>query len=157
MIRQKIVAALQRGEEWIFASPRFVLALILGLSAFFASQIPGMKMASDFEDLLPQQHPYIQLHNEVRGIFGGANVITVAVEVEQGTIFNSETLAAIERITQGIDMLPGVNHNLVASITHRTTRRTYINEAGTIRSEPYYDPNAETLTAAQLKANECSN
>ena len=152
MIRQKIVAALQRGEEWIFASPRFVLALILGLSAFFASQIPGMKMASDFEDLLPQQHPYIQLHNEVRGIFGGANVITVAVEVEQGTIFSNETLAAIERITQGIDVLPGVNHNLVASITHRTTRRVYINEAGTIRSDPYYDPNTETLTAAQLKA-----
>ncbi|MGQ0621154.1 MAG: efflux RND transporter permease subunit [Panacagrimonas sp.] len=140
-----------RGEEWIFASPKVVLGMIFGFSLFFAAQIPGTKIASDFEDLLPQSHPYIQLHNEVRGIFGGANVITVAVKVNDGTIFTNETLAALERITSAIDTLPGVNHNLVSSVTHRTTRNIYVNEVGTIRSDPYFDPNAEPLTTEQLQ------
>lgn len=149
-IRQKIVGALQIGEEWIFANPKVVLGLIFGISIFFALQVPGMRMASDFEDLLPQNHAYVRLHNEVRDIFGGANVITVAVEVEHGNIFTNDALATIDRVTSGVDKLPGVNHNLVASLTHRTVRRVYVNEAGTIRSDPYYDPNIGTLSTEQL-------
>ena len=141
-----------RGEEWIFANPKVVLGMIFGFSIFFAIQIPGTKIASDFEDLLPQSHPNIQLHNEVRDIFGGANVITIAVKVDNGTIFTNDTLAALERITSAVDQLPGVNHNLVSSITHRTTRNIYVNDVGTIRSDPYFDPNAEPLKPEELEA-----
>lgn len=151
MIRKTIVSVLMVGEEFIFANPAFVLGLIFGISLFFAARIPGTKMASDFEDLLPQSHSYIKLYNEVREIFGGANVITVAVEAPEGTIFSNATLAAINRITNGIDSLPGVNHNLVNSLTNRTNRRIYVNAEGTIRSDPYYNPNVGPLSDEQLQ------
>lgn len=151
MIRRAIVTTLQRGEEWLFANPKIVLSIIFGLSFFFAAQIPGMKMKSEFEDLLPQSHGFIKLHNEIRDIFGGANGLVIAIEVENGTIFSNETLALIQRVTEKVDTLPGINHNLVSSLTYRTTRRVSVSEGGSIRSDLYYDPNGGPLNAAQLE------
>jgi len=141
---------LHRFDDLIFGRPRLTLGVIALVTLFFALQIPGVKMYSDFAELLPQEHPYIQLHNEIRNTFGGANNIIVAVEVEQGDIFTNETLALIHRVTQAVDSLPGVNHNLVTSLTHRTTRRVWLTETGGINSQPHYDPLATDLNDAEL-------
>jgi len=137
-------------DEWIFAWPKTILSLVLLATVFFAFQLPAVRMASDFADLLPQEHPYIQLHNEIRDTFGGANTVIVAVEVEEGTIFTNETLQRIHRITQAVDLLNGVNHNLVSSLTHRNTRKVWLNEYGTIRSAPHFDPLKEKYSDEEL-------
>ena len=49
--------ALHRFDDLVFGSPRAVLVLILLVTAFFATRIPGVRMYSDFADLLPQLHP----------------------------------------------------------------------------------------------------
>lgn len=149
-LREKFVSKLHKGEEFIFAHPKWVLGMIFGITLVFASQIPGVRMASDFRDLLPQSHEYIQLHNNVRDIFGGANVITVALEVEEGTVFKEEVLEKLFYVTKEVDKLPGVNHNRVSSLTHVTTRHTRVNEFGNVKSDPYYDPNKDRYTEAEL-------
>ncbi len=146
----RFVQNLHKIDGVIFARPWMTLAVILLVTVFFALQIPAVRMVSDFADLLPQEHPYIKLHNEIRDTFGGANNIIVALEVENGTIFTNETLNRIHRITQAVDSLPGINHNLVTSLTHRTTRKIWLNEAGTIKSTSYYDPRKGDLTDAEL-------
>ena len=138
-------------DEWIFTWPKTILFLVFLATVFFAFQVPAVRMASDFADLLPQEHPYIQLHNEIRDTFGGANTVIVAVEVEQGTIFTNETLQRIHRITQAVDLLNGVNHNLVSSLTHRNTRKVWLNEFGTIRSAPHFDPLKEKYSTQELE------
>lgn len=137
-------------DDTLFGRPYLWLAIILGFTLFFATQIPGVKMYSDFADLLPQKHPYIQLHNEIRDDFGGANNIIVAVEVEDGDIFTNDTLKMIHRITQSVDSLPGVNHNLVSSLTHRTVRKVWLTETGDVNSAPHYDPIIAEMTAEEL-------
>jgi len=127
-------------EVYVFYHPKVFLSAILLLTVFFASRIPYLEMYSNFADLLPQEHPYIVLHNEVKDTFGGANNVVMAVSVEEGDIFNPDTLAKIHRLTQGVDSLPGVNHNLVRSLTHRTVRKTWLTEMGSMNSEAYYDP-----------------
>ena len=134
------MSALQRIEATVFAHPKSILAAIFLLTLFFGAQIPALKMYSDFADLLPQSHPYIQLHNEIKDNFGGANVIIVGVEVEEGDIFSNEALQLIHSVTQAVDELPGVNHNLVTSFTHRTTRKVWLTELGNIVSDPYFKP-----------------
>ena len=86
-----------RLEVGLFARPKLVLAAILMATLFFAAQLPGVKMYSDFADLLPQEHPYIELHNDIKDNFGGANVIVVGVEVADGTIFKNETASSSEK------------------------------------------------------------
>ncbi len=149
-MQNKFTHALHEFALKIFAFPRLVLAAILLVTAYFALQIPALKMHTEFSDLLPQGHAYIQLHNRIRDTFGGANQIVVAVEVEDGTIFDNATLALIHRLTQAVDSLPGVNHNLVSSLTHRTSRKVWLTESGEMRSQPYYDPQAPALSDAEL-------
>ena len=149
-MRHRVSHALHRMEEQVFRSPRIILGAILLVTVFFAWQIPALKMHSEFDDLLPQQHPFIKLHNEIRDSFGGASQIAVAIEVDKGTIFTNETLALIHRVTTAVDSLPGVNHNLVSSLTHRAARKVWLSETGELNSQPYYDPGRGTLTAGDL-------
>ena len=78
-------------SNFLFDNRRVVLAVIAAVTVFFAWQIPSVKMLSDFADLLPQEHEYIKLHNEIRDTFGGANIIVMSV-------------ATIERIHPSIKM-----------------------------------------------------
>jgi len=138
-------------DQSAFRHPKTILGLILLATLFFALQIPGVKMYSDFSDLLPQEHTYIELHNEIKESFGGANVVIVGVEVERGDIFNNAALAKIYRITQAVDNLPGINHNLVASVTHRNSRKVWMTPEGNVNSKSYYDPQGGEMTAEQLQ------
>jgi len=137
-------------EVFVFYHPKTFLSVILLATAFFATRVPYLEMYSNFADLLPQEHPYIQLHNDVKDTFGGANNVVMAISVEEGDIFNSDTLSRIHRLTLGVDSLPGVNHNLVRSLTHRTVRKTWLTELGNMNSEAYYDPLYPDLTEEQL-------
>lgn len=150
-MKHRVTHALHLAEAWIFANPKYVLTAIFIISLLFATRIPGLRMQSDFDDLLPQNHPFIQLHNQIRESFGGVSVVAVEVEVEQGTIFTNETLALINRLTQDVDSLPGVNHNLVSSLTHRTARKISLDETGGVRSKPYFDATAPKQSAADLE------
>lgn len=126
-------------ETNIFKRPLFVLGSILLLTVFFLSRVPALKIYTDFANLLPQEHPYIQLHNSIKDSFGGANVLVVGVEFTGEDIFSNGNLATLDRVTMAVDNLPGVNHNLVASLTHRNSRHIWLTEVGSINSQPYYD------------------
>ncbi len=141
---------MHRFEQGVFNRPNIILAMILLVTVFFASQIPGLKIYSDFADLLPQTHPYIELHNEIKGSFGGANVIIVGVEFTESTVFTNDALARVHRITQAVDSLPGVNHNLVASVAHRNSRNVWLTPEGNVNSEPYYNPDKTNLSQPEL-------
>ncbi|MCQ2044628.1 MULTISPECIES: RND family transporter [Stutzerimonas stutzeri group] len=139
-------------KVWLFRHPRSVLMIIAALTLLFAMRIPALKIYTDFADLLPQEHPYIQLHNSIKDTFGGANVLVIGVEFTEGDLFSNENLATIDRVTQAVDSLPGVNHNLVSSLTHRNSRKIWLTEVGSINSEPYYQAEFGPLDEAQLSA-----
>ena len=149
--KHRITHALHQGEEWLFANPKIVLSIVLAITFLFGLALPKLRVYSDFSDLLPQNHAYIKVYNRLKENFGGANMIIVAVEVDKGTIFNDETLALIHQATQGVDTLPGVNHNLVSSLTHRTARKIYLDEQGGFASESYFDPMKSGRTVAELE------
>ena len=137
-------------DRVIFAYPKITLGLVLLVTVFFAVQIPTVRIASDFADLLPQKHPYIQLHNEIRDTFGGANNVVLAVSVVDGTIFTNETLGRIHRVTQALDSLPAINHNMVTSLTHRNTRKVWLSGEGTVKSTPHFDPLKPVYSKSEL-------
>ncbi|MFK4752857.1 efflux RND transporter permease subunit [Oceanobacter antarcticus] len=137
-------------ETSAFKHPRTILAAILLITLFFAAQIPAVKMYSDFADLLPQEHPYIELHNSIKDSFGGANVIVVGVEVLDSSVFSNEALQKIHRVTMAVDSLTGVNHNLVTSVTHRNSRKVWMTPEGNVNSQSYFDPQGGDLSAAAL-------
>ncbi|BAO43866.1 efflux RND transporter permease subunit [Thiolapillus brandeum] len=137
-------------DRLVFRHPRTFLTIIVLATVFFASRLPDIRMYSEFSDLLPQQHEYIQLHNSIRDLFGGANNVVMAMVVKDGDIFTNEHLARLHRITQGIDSVDGVNHNLVSSLAHRTVRKVWLTETGDVNSKPYYDPGHPDMSPEAL-------
>lgn len=149
-IRHHITGGLQKGEGWIFANPAWVLLAIFIITLFFAFQVPKLKLMTNFSDLLPQHNPIVQTYNEVKNTFGGANQVQVVIRAEHGTILTNQGLALINEATEGVDTLPSIDHNHVASLTHRTVRKVYVTADGNFASKLFYDPQHPDESPEQL-------
>ena len=110
-----------------------LLALVTGVWLYQARKV---EMYSQFADLLPQGHDYIQAYNQHREIFGGANIVTAVLQVKDGDIFNTETLEKVRLVTDQLDQVEGVDHNQVASISHVKIRNIRTLPGGMVRSYP---------------------
>src|SRR2546428_3555297 len=113
-----------------------VMIVVLIITAYFAYLSFQLKLETSFGDLLPQSHPFVQIHNKYAGTFGGANNIQLMVEVKDGNIFTVSTLDRIYKITEEMDRVYGVNHNQIDSIGHRTTRYLRAQAGGLLKAEP---------------------
>jgi uncharacterized protein len=113
-----------------------IMVLVLAVTALFGYWAFQLKLETSFGDLLPQTHPFVQIHNKYAGTFGGANNVQLMVEVKEGDIFTVPTLARIYKITEAVDQVYGVNHNQIDSIGHRTTRYLRAQSGGFLRAEP---------------------
>jgi len=107
-----------------------IFTVLFGYYAF------KLKLETSFGELLPQNHPFVQIHNKYAGTFGGANNIQLMMEVKDGDIFNVPTLVRIYKLTEELDKVYGVNHNQIDSIAHRTVRYLKVASGGTMNSRP---------------------
>ena len=87
--------------SWLIAHGRLVVGAVVALTLAFA--MFAFRIQLDFRpgDLLPQGHPFMQVHNRFHENFSEANVLTVMVEARVGTIFTPEILTTILRVTRG--------------------------------------------------------
>ena len=111
-----------------------ILLGILAITAFFAYQLKNLQVYTSFEDLLPQNHPFIKVHNEIRKNFGGANQVLIMVQVRQGDIFNRETLGKVQDISKQLRKTPGVDPDKIRSIAVRKMKYARIS-SGKMRME----------------------
>jgi predicted RND superfamily exporter protein len=104
-----------------------ITMVIAAMTMFFIYYMWNyMAVTTNFFDLYPPGHPYIQLYQKYRSMFGTANVLQIVVETPNGTIFDDpETFQKVDRIT--LDLLhnvPGVNGEQVLSVTHPKLKTT---------------------------------
>ena len=96
-----------------------MITIMAFVTLFFLSQIFRIQMFTQFLDLFPQNHPYVQVHQKYAKYFGGAYQATLVLEVKKGTVFNNETLEKMAQITAAVDLIPGVDHFGIYSIASR--------------------------------------
>ena len=124
------------------------LVLLAVVTVFFAYQAVAVRMYSKFSDLLPQAHPYVVAYNHFRQIFGTANVMTLELKVKHGDIFTTKTLKKIRFIHQQVDLMDGVDHDLINSITGTNARKVVATSGGLIISRPLMSDTIPTSSAA---------
>jgi len=126
---ERLLAWLVGHAPWVVAAVA-VTSIALGLAA--------MRLSLEFHagDLLPQGHPFLAVHNRYHRNFSEADTITVMIEAREGTIFTIPLLTTIWRVTEAVDGLPGVNHDQLTSMAHRSTRWARVRAGGIIASEP---------------------
>ena len=109
---------MERAAEFIIQKRNYFIAAILIVTIFFGYHASKLKVYTNFGDLLPQKHPYIQLHNRIRNLFGGANQVLIMVQVRKGDIFNVKTLWKVKYLTEQLEKVPGVDSYKIYSIAH---------------------------------------
>ena len=108
---------------WILAH-RFTLTIGIAIvTVFFAWQIKNVEVKTVFEDLLPENHPYIKIHNKYVEQLGDPLKVYLMLQVKEGDIYTTQTLEKVKRITDKLDFIPGVNHNQIYSIGSRKLKK----------------------------------
>ncbi len=111
---------MERISDYIIEKRVLFLLIISLVSVFFIYRAVQIKVYTIFADLLPQQHEYIDVYNEIRTKFGGANSITMVLQVREGDIFNPTTLQRIRDITDELYLMPAVDRFKINSIAVNT-------------------------------------
>jgi len=123
---------------WMMRYRFIVFGGIVVLTIFFASQIFSLEVKTKLEDLLPQNHPFMKVHNRYEKQLGTPFKLYIVLQVKNGDIYNSATLEKCVEITDAIDAIPGVDHNQVISIASRKIKK-YILTADAIIATNFMD------------------
>lgn len=112
------------------ARRRSVVTVLTVLTLVLAWLAVHVELKTVFNDLLPQKHPYIQIHDKFKQTFGSSNLVTVMVEVEQGDIFTLPVLAKIQKATLDLQLVPGVNQFQVISLAAKKLKEVRASTEG---------------------------
>jgi predicted RND superfamily exporter protein len=130
MNKKKRFESLDSIPHYIFEYRVLLLAILLLASNFLAYQAYQLEVATDFSRMVPQNHSYIQSYQPFKEFFGGGNQIRMDVSVKEGTIVNTEYLKQIQKITEDVMFVKGVDRLKVRSIVSPETKFVLITEDG---------------------------
>ena len=131
-----------------------ILLLISAIMLYYCTQVT---VATKFDDFFPTYHPDVQLYQEWHK-YGGAQTLSVMIQVKDGDIFNEATLQKIQDIQRDVDKLPGVDHNEVLSLA--SYRVSYAEATpGSLNIKPFMFPEVpkDADGIAALKKNVLAN
>ena len=102
--------------------PRTVIGLVLLITTLLAFELRGIRPEVDLKDLIPSDHPYVSVDQEINDRFGVGLTAIIAIGPRSGTIFEPSILGKVERATRAIEALEGVIPSSVMSIASENTR-----------------------------------
>ncbi len=119
---------------WFLLRNRLAVTVVVALmTVFFAFEATRVRVVPQFLDFYPgpstvrvfghvytwrKGHPYINIYNTFRRMFGSANILTVILEVKNGDIYNPTTLRKVDVITKRLTETKGVVPYQILSIAH---------------------------------------
>ena len=94
----------------------FIIATLI-----FMKGLPNVEIRTVFNDLLPQDDPFVQVFFDHRN-FGNPLTMAIMIKRKDGDIYNNETLRKVWKMTRDIDLAPGVDHDQIISISTEKLR-----------------------------------
>lgn len=118
-------------ENWIFNHRLILLVLFFLLTLGLAWQSSKLTPDASFEKMIPMEHPYIQaMMRHIEDLGAAGTTIQIAVQANEGDIFDPEYLEIIRQITDELFYLPGVDRNRMRSLWTPNVRWIEVTEDG---------------------------
>jgi predicted RND superfamily exporter protein len=118
-------------ERIVFNNRLAVLGVFLLVTltlGYFATQLP---VNASFDKMIPRSHPYIQNYFQNRDSLPGmGNTVRIAVENTDGTIFDKNYLLALQKVSDTVFLLDGVDRAYMRSLWTPSLRWTEVTEQG---------------------------
>src|ERR671927_1624907 len=133
----KIVDRMVEGISNILISWRHGLSILFAATTlFFGWSATHVKLDPGFLKLIPIQHPYMKTMFDYIKDFNDANMLLVNLRWKgEGDIYNAEFMSAMQKATDDVFFIPGVNRTQVSSIFTPSTYYIEITEDG-FKGEP---------------------
>lgn len=142
--------------QWVIRHRVAVLVGIVVVTVFFAWHMKDIKMAFGGGDIVPPNHPYVKLDNEMVDTFGGEHLVEIVLQVKDGDVLDPVNLAKIYRIDQQLREMQGVVTSKIISVASRKFSRTNFayDEYGysSLNSEKYQDIVRKIMAGDQQEA-----
>ena len=122
-------------EDFVFRHRGAILAalaLVTLAMGYFASQL---RMDAGFAKQLPREHEYIETFFEYQDRLFGSNRVIIVLRAKQGDVWSQDFLARLEKLTDAVFFLPGIDRRTVTSVWTPNTRYFEITEEGMIADD----------------------
>ncbi|HDJ28739.1 MAG TPA: RND family transporter [Proteobacteria bacterium] len=117
-------------ESLVFRHRILVIIAFVLITIFMGYSASHLKIDAGFTKLVPMEHEFMKTYVRHQKEFGGANKILVALAPKKGDIFTPEFFTAIQKVTEEVFFLPGVDRSRVISIFTPNARFTEVTEEG---------------------------
>ncbi len=117
-----------------------ILGFLTLVMAYLGTKV---EVKTVFDDLIPKSHPYIETHDQYKETFGGSNLVSIMLEVDEGDIFTIDVLDRIRQISLDLRKVQGVNEFQIISLASKKLKEVTVSGGG-INSEPLMWPDIPT-------------
>jgi predicted RND superfamily exporter protein len=118
-------------ERLLFHNRLLVCFVCLLVTVLLGWQTSKLEINASFEKMVPAGHPYIQNFAHYQSELSGlGNAVRVAVENPGGTIYDAKYLEKLQRLSDAIFLLPGVDRINMKSLWTPSTRWVGVTEEG---------------------------
>ena len=144
-----------RTERLLFNHRLVMILICLCVTLVLGWQATRISLNASFEDMIPTRHPYIVNYlahkQEMSGL---GNAVRIAVAARSGAIYDRAYLDTLQKISDEVLVLPGVDRAYMKSLWTPSTRWVGVTEEG-MEGGPVipndYDGSAASL--GQVRAN----
>ena len=142
-------------ERVLFNHRPWVMLLCLLATLLLGWQATRLTLNASFEKTIPTLHAYIANYLAHQADLGGqGNAVRIVVEAKQGTIYDRHYLEVLQKISDEVYLMPGVDRPFMKSLWTPNTRWVAVTEEGldgnTVMGDSY-DGSPEAL--AEVRAN----
>jgi len=101
----------------LYRYPWLNIILILGVTIFFAIQLPKTQLDNDVMNFIPEDHPEALAFEKTTDLFGSSMILGVGIKFEQNTLFTAEHLHLLQQLTDQFDSFDNVESVMSLSNT----------------------------------------
>jgi len=83
--------------------------IIFILTAFFAYQLPDLKINNEVDIFLPNDHPSRVANRKMEDIYGGSETMVIAIDAKKSTILDQENIKLISELTEKLENIKDVD------------------------------------------------
>ena len=93
-----------------------VLILSLLITVLLGLQLRNLNVIVDADELLPRDHPFVQVTERVQAVFGNRYTVVIGITPSTGDVYTPATLGKVLAVTNALVATPGVTPGTIQSL-----------------------------------------
>jgi predicted RND superfamily exporter protein len=94
----------------------WVLLASLAITVVLGLQLRNLSVIVDADELLPRDHPFVQVTERVQAVFGNRYTVVIGITPKLGDVYTPETLGKVLAVTNALIATPGATPGNIQSL-----------------------------------------